>query len=289
MTSWMPPSRRSGRRRSASPRRPCARVSHGDADPAQRAGGARGRDQLEAERLQQRGEHRRGRLVAVAHREERARRRVGSGRPAARSALLKAVGKSGPMPITSPVERISGPSVGSAPANRWNGSTAAFTLVCSTSPSVRSIGRPRAARQAAPTRSRARGLGDERHRPRGSRVGLDHVDPADPWTANWTLISPRTPSASAIAAVWRRSSSSTLLAQRHGRDDAGRVARVHARLLDVLHDRADHGARRRRRSRRRRPRSRRRRSGRRATPAAPARRAATTSSSQMRISRPPST
>ena len=52
----------------------------------------------------------------------------GSGRPAARSALAKAVGKSGPMPITSPVERISGPSVGSAPEKRWNGSTAAFTL-----------------------------------------------------------------------------------------------------------------------------------------------------------------
>ena len=40
---------------------------------------------------------------------------LGSGRPAARSALAKAVGKSGPMPITSPVERISGPRVGSAP------------------------------------------------------------------------------------------------------------------------------------------------------------------------------
>ena len=53
---------------------------------------------------------------------------LGNGRPAARSPLAKAVGKSGPMPITSPVERISGPRVGSAPENRLNGSTAAFTL-----------------------------------------------------------------------------------------------------------------------------------------------------------------
>ena len=53
----------------------------------------------------------------------------GSGRPAARSALPNAVGKSGPIPMTSPVDRISGPRVESAPAKRWNGSTAAFTLV----------------------------------------------------------------------------------------------------------------------------------------------------------------
>src|SRR5207342_1235938 len=53
---------------------------------------------------------------------------VGSGLPAARSALASAVGRSEALAITSPVERISGPSTGSAPGNRANGSTAALTL-----------------------------------------------------------------------------------------------------------------------------------------------------------------
>ena len=52
----------------------------------------------------------------------------GSGRPAARSAFASAVGRSAALVITSPVERISGPSTGSAPGKRANGSTAAFTL-----------------------------------------------------------------------------------------------------------------------------------------------------------------
>ena len=42
---------------------------------------------------------------------------VGSGRPAARSALAKAVGRSAALAITSPVERISGPSTGSEPGS----------------------------------------------------------------------------------------------------------------------------------------------------------------------------
>ena len=54
----------------------------------------------------------------------------GSGRPAARSAFANAVGKSRALAITSPVDRISGPSTGSAPGKRANGSTAAFTLTC---------------------------------------------------------------------------------------------------------------------------------------------------------------
>jgi hypothetical protein len=37
---------------------------------------------------------------------------IGSGRPAARSALARAVGRSTALAITSPVERISGPSTG---------------------------------------------------------------------------------------------------------------------------------------------------------------------------------
>jgi len=52
---------------------------------------------------------------------------LGSGTPAAACALAKAVGKSRAIPITSPVERISGPSSASEPSKRSNGSTASLT------------------------------------------------------------------------------------------------------------------------------------------------------------------
>ena len=51
----------------------------------------------------------------------------GSRAPAAAWALAKAVGKSGAMPITSPVERISGPSSASEPGKRSKGRTASLT------------------------------------------------------------------------------------------------------------------------------------------------------------------
>ena len=51
----------------------------------------------------------------------------GSGTPAAACALANAVGKSRAMPMTSPVERISGPSSASEPSKRSNGSTASLT------------------------------------------------------------------------------------------------------------------------------------------------------------------
>ena len=51
----------------------------------------------------------------------------GSRAPAAACALANAAGKSRATPMTSPVERISGPSSASAPANRSNGSTASLT------------------------------------------------------------------------------------------------------------------------------------------------------------------
>ena len=66
-------------------------------------------------------------LVARRGRVTNARPPVGSARPAARSAFANAVAKSPALAITSPVERISGPSTGSAPGKRANGSTAAFT------------------------------------------------------------------------------------------------------------------------------------------------------------------
>src|SRR5437868_1406480 len=51
----------------------------------------------------------------------------GSGRPAARSAFANAVGKSRALAITSPVDRISGPSTGSAPRKRARGITGVDT------------------------------------------------------------------------------------------------------------------------------------------------------------------
>ena len=69
--------------------------------------------------------------LSVSFTEMNAVPEAGSGRPAARSAFANAVGRSEALAITSPVERISGPSTGSAPGKRANGSTAAFTLTCS--------------------------------------------------------------------------------------------------------------------------------------------------------------
>ncbi len=55
---------------------------------------------------------------------------VGRRVPAPICALAKAVGKSRSMPITSPVERISGPSSVSTPGNFANGKTASLTATC---------------------------------------------------------------------------------------------------------------------------------------------------------------
>src|SRR5207244_13081078 len=77
---------------------------------------------------------------------------VGSRRPAAGSALAKAVGRSQALAITSPVERISGPSTASAPGKRANGSTAALTETC---PRDCPLGRARSDRLAPPARRHA--------------------------------------------------------------------------------------------------------------------------------------
>ncbi len=68
---------------------------------------------------------------------------VGSGEPAAAWAFANAVGKSRATPITSPVERISGPSSASEPSKRSNGSTASLTQTCSSASG--SSGSPRSA------------------------------------------------------------------------------------------------------------------------------------------------
>ena len=53
--------------------------------------------------------------------------------------------------MTSPVERISGPSTASAPAKRSNGSTASLTATCAAG--IASAGRPRSASRS-PSMSR---------------------------------------------------------------------------------------------------------------------------------------
>ena len=81
-------------------------------------------------------------------------------------------------------------------------------------------------------------LADERHGARGARVDLEDVDVV-PLIANWTFISPITPSSCASAITWRRTSSSTTPVDRVGGQRAGAVAGVHAGALDVLHDAGD--------------------------------------------------
>ena len=100
--------------------------------------------------------------------------------------------------MTSPVERISGPSTGSAPGKRANGSTAALTLICEggchrgkfSSDRVS----PAASRQAAWTRFTPVALlanGTVREA-RGFASSTNNLPSA---SASWTFRSPTTPSA----------------------------------------------------------------------------------------------
>jgi hypothetical protein len=55
---------------------------------------------------------------------------TGSREPLAISDLPKASAVVMAMPITSPVDRISGPRMVSTPGNFWNGNTLSFTETC---------------------------------------------------------------------------------------------------------------------------------------------------------------
>ena len=191
---------------------------------------------------------------------------LGSRAPAAAWALANAVGKSGAIPITSPVERISGPSSESEPAKRSNGSTASLTQ---TWPSTGSSGRSRSAIRSPEHdpagelgERQADRLGDERHRPRGARVGLDHVQPVVAVDRELDVEQPDDAQRSRDPGRLLADLVEHLLAEPVRRQHAGRVAGVDPGLLDVLHDPGDpHLARRprrrphRRTARRRRPRS----------------------------------
>ena len=125
---------------------------HRHAHLADRLRGAARREHAEAEVVHAGGELGGGRLVGVADADEDARPPRAAPRPPPAWALPKAVGKSRAMPITSPVDFISGPSSASEPWKRWNGSTTSLTL---TWPPLGSRGRswsasrsPRISRQA---------------------------------------------------------------------------------------------------------------------------------------------
>ena len=83
-----------------------------------------------------------------------------------------------------------------------------------------------------------RGLGDERHRAARARVGLEHVDLA---VADGVLDVDEADHAEGASELDRLAPDLGLdgRADRQRRDHAGRVARMNAGLLDVLHDRTD--------------------------------------------------
>ncbi len=144
--------------------------------------------------------------------------------------------------MTSPVERISGPSRPSEPWKRSNGSTASLTQMWS---GVGSAGSPRSAiRSPSMTRHAILASGtpvalrDERHGPRGARVGLDHVDVV---LVERVLHVHQPDDAERERDVPGQGADlvERLAAERVRRQHAGGVAGVDAGLLDVLHDPAD--------------------------------------------------
>ena len=140
-----------------------------------------GRD-LEAARDQHLRQLHRARLVAVAHAHE-AQARASAGSPPRPPAPWHTPRRRCcPVPMTSPVDFISGPRIGSASGNLMNGNTASLTEKYG---GMRSAVRPCAASDLAGHDARrdlgernAGGLGDERHGARGARVDLQDVDDA---------------------------------------------------------------------------------------------------------------
>ena len=85
------------------------------------------------------------------------------------------------MPITSPVERISGPRMVSTPGKRANGNTASFTATWSSFCGLRPKAGERLSAHdtaAMPGDRQADDLGHERHGARGARIDLEDVDVA---------------------------------------------------------------------------------------------------------------
>ncbi len=170
--------------------------------------------------------------------------------------LANARGKSRSMPMTSPVERISGPSTESTvwPSfvrKRLKGSTASLTETGESSgtrepstsrqePLGLELGDRRArhdARRGLGQRDAER-LRDERHRAARARVGLDHVEHA---RADRELHVDEPLHPDALRDREGRGADAVDLGapERDRRQRAARVARVDAGLLEVLHHAAD--------------------------------------------------
>ena len=135
------------------------------------------------------------------------------------------------MPITSPVERISGPSSESTPVpsgrrNRWNGSTASLTATGAPggsvppSPLAGSMPSARSSAMVAPSMIRAAAMAS------GTAVALDEngtvrealglassTYSVSSFSAYCTLSSPRTPTPSAMASVCARTCGDVAAAQ----------------------------------------------------------------------------
>ena len=147
------------------------------------------------------------------------------------------------MPITSPVDFISGPSTVSTPGKRAKGNTASFTARCFGSGGLRLKLLERLAGHDARRDlgdRQADDFGDEGHRARGARIDLEHVDLA---------VLDRVLHVHQPADVERERQrarlplelGNCLLAQRMRRQRAGGIAGMNAGFLDVLHDAGDEG------------------------------------------------
>src|SRR5450830_1311881 len=175
--------------------------------------------------------------LSLSHTDRKTLPSSGSDAPAAATALPKAAGKFSAMPITSPVDFISGPSCVSEPGKRSNGSTASLTLTYSgtrrTGPRSASCS-PRMTRVA----SCAMGTPVALLTNGAARVHLEHVQLV---VLVGELHVDETPHAETEGKLLRLLAHllERALPERDRRDDAGGVAGVHARLFDVLHDGAD--------------------------------------------------
>ncbi len=183
--------------------------------------------------------------------------------PAPSWALRKARGKLRSQPMTSPVERISGPSSGSTPGKRAKGRTASLTEnhgVCgsasvigsisgsgSSGPVPDGVGRAEgevrqrlAGHQAGGDRGDGAvgGLGDEGHGAAGAGVDLEHVDVVA-LDGELHVHQADDAEGEGHGAGLDVELGDDLGRERVGRQRAGAVAGMHAGLLDVLHDAGD--------------------------------------------------
>ncbi|MNM93277.1 hypothetical protein D3C81_1056460 [compost metagenome] len=143
--------------------------------------------------------------------------------PAASWLLNSASPNTLPTPITSPVERISGPSTGSTPGNLLNGNTASLTLKYggTTSSPIPCESSDWPAMQRAAIFASDRPVAFDTYgtvrEARGFTSSTYTVSsPLCCWMANCTFIRPITFRALAMAAVWRFSSSTVACESEYG-------------------------------------------------------------------------